>query len=161
VKLHHFYISQLIQGFIVLFLQLMTCCLVLYVFVIDTASFASMSLIFLIYVLSGVFGIVTGILMSLVNDDFVPSVYYNLGAVLSSLFLSGVLWPIEGQPKPLQALSRFCSFYYPSAALRSIAFKNASIGNHEVIKGVVLLLAWVAICCGLNLILIARKKRIS
>jgi ABC-2 type transport system permease protein len=161
VKQRQFYISQLIQGFIVLIVQLTTCNLFLYSFVVDTASFASKSLIFLIYVLSGVFGIVTGFLIPTVLDNIVASMYSNLGAVLSHLFLSGVFWPIEGQPMLLQLLSRFVSFYYPSAAARSIAFKNASIGDHEVMKALVLMLTWIATVCGLCLILNARRQRRS
>jgi ABC-type polysaccharide/polyol phosphate export permease len=161
VKQRHLLVSHFVQGCIVLSMQLMTCCLFVYTFVVGTASFASMSLIFLIYALSGVFGIVTGFLIPTFFDDLVASVFFNLGAVFSHLFLSGVFWPIEGQPILLQLLSRLLSFYYPAAAVRSIAFKDASIGDYEVIMAVVLMLTWIVIVCGLVLSLTARRQKRS
>jgi ABC-type multidrug transport system permease subunit len=157
VKPHHFFLSHFVQGLIIVIIQSLFCCFFLKVFVVTTASASSMSLIFLIYLLSGVFGIVSGILIATVIDDLVASMYFDLGSILISLFLSGVAWPIEGQPKLLLLVSRFWSFYYPAAAVRSIAFKGASIGFHEVMKAIALILTWIAMVCASILILTVRR----
>jgi ABC-2 type transport system permease protein len=138
--------------------QLVAITTLAYFLFIITTSFNSMALITAIFFLSGIFGIVTGCFISAVADNFKASAKAHQLMFFTSLFISGVIWPIEAQPSVLKTFFFFAPFSYPTKAIRSIAFKGTSIESHDVQMAFLVLLAWITLAFSLSLTLILKKK---
>jgi ABC-type polysaccharide/polyol phosphate export permease len=158
VELHQILLSHCIECGVLLSVQVVACTTFAHCFFINAGNVNSMTLINALSSLSGIFGIVTGCFISTVVDNFKALVKSHQFMFISLLFISGVIWPIEGQPSVLKAFTIFAPFSYPTKAVRSIAFKNASIENHDVQMAFLVLCAWITITFSITMALISRKK---
>ena len=157
VKPHQFLISHLIEGFVVVLIQLIFISIFVCVFLSDVKTTNSIILITLTLFLVGLFGIAFGIFASVVCKTVDASLYFNQFFNFPAVFISGMLWPMEAQPKFLQFIGYLSPFSYPGVAMRSIGFKNATIENFNVQMSFLVLIIWISIIFSLSIVFSKRN----
>lgn len=155
VKLHHFLVCYFLRSFAVLIAQVFLVSPFTYFFT-ENKDINSLLLLHMRLILSGIFGIVLGLLIASFASIRVASCFNN-DLFLSSICISGIVWPLEGQPKILRMFSVISPFSNFVAATRQIAFKSGSIYNREVQISLIVISGWLALFLGLILILMKRK----
>jgi ABC-type polysaccharide/polyol phosphate export permease len=159
VEPHHFLLCHLIHGCITMLIQLSMCCTFTYFFFVEVSTFNSVTLTTLIFALCEVFGIATGLLIASVCDSANASLYFNQFNFFTSLLISGVLWPIEGQPDNFKVFSYFSPFTFVAKALKNIAFKNASVGDKDFQMMLLVMLSWIVVVSSFVLILNLKSRK--
>jgi ABC-type polysaccharide/polyol phosphate export permease len=158
VKLHQFILAHAIEGCVMLLIHFMTCVAFTLVFFVEVKTFTSLSLIVAIFVMCGLLGIFSAFFIPLVFNDITAATLFNQFILFASMFVSGVFWPIEAFPKMFETFNSFCAFTFPIKAIRSIAFKEASIDNHLVQMAFWVLLVYILMTPFICLVVILLKN---
>ena len=91
VKNHQILISHLIEGFIIMFFQVIQTVFYFLTFLFPTLTWKSTVLFVLILFLTGIAGIVFGVFVSVINDSVETSIHSNQAFVTICTFICG-LW---------------------------------------------------------------------
>jgi ABC-2 type transport system permease protein len=84
----------------------------------------------LLYALSAIFMMGTlgiGIYMSTIARTIPQAMQMSMVAILPSIYLSGLLFPIEGMPEPAQYLARLLPITYFLRIVRGIVLKGVGL----------------------------------
>jgi ABC-2 type transport system permease protein len=157
VKPHLFVISHFIKGLIVVSIQVVLLCTFTCTLLSQVQTFNAVSLIISIVTLNGIFAIFFGVFMSTISETVEISMIFTQAFLYASLCISGVLWPMESQPKFLQFIGYSLPFAYPASAIKSVAFKDSTVFNHDVKMAVLIFAVWIIVNFTLSLVLMKRK----
>lgn len=101
-----------------------------------------------------------GFLLSSVFDSQVMATLLGVGYFLGVLFLSGILWPIEGMHWILQYFIWWSPLTYATKAMRCIMHRGWGITEPEVYTGVIASIVWINIYLILTLVGLKLKKAV-
>lgn len=84
----------------------------------------------------------------------------GVGYFLTILFMSGILWPIEGMHWTLQYVIWWSPLTHATEAMRSIMLRGWGITKPVVYNGFISTLIWICVYIGLTLLSIRLKKAV-
>ncbi|KAK6618806.1 hypothetical protein RUM43_013197 [Polyplax serrata] len=159
VNMHEILLSHIITEFVIVAGQIL---IVLgFAFVIfDLQNIGSWSLVILLSTLQGINGMSLGFLLSSLFDSQVMATLLGVGYFLAILFLSGILWPVEGMHWILQYFVWWSPLTYATEAMRSIMLRGWGITEPVVYIGIISTVIWIKIYLSLTLISLKLKKAV-
>lgn len=158
VKRHQILMCHFVQGFAVFLVHLVSGNIFSSFFFADVKDLHSLVTINAIFLLCGVYGIVTGILLSSCFKSAVAGMILIQALMACSWLSGGIFWPIECQPKFMQNLSNYSPFTVCVKAVKDIAFKNSSIVDSSVKTAVIVMSFSILITCVLIIVAIFITK---
>ena len=100
-----------------------------------------------------------GFFLSTVVDTSIDAIKLCIGATMSHMFLTGIVWPLEGIPPWLRA----AVWYLPHTAgvqgMRDIMLRGWGIGSPSVLQGMLIPLGWILFFLLLSWILMMKKMK--
>ncbi|KAJ1525309.1 hypothetical protein ONE63_010131 [Megalurothrips usitatus] len=117
--------------------------------------------VILLCFLQGLCGMCLGFFISCLCDTDMAATYMGVGTFFPLIFLSGMLWPVEGMHYLLRSVGWALPLTLATTALRSIMGRGWGIDQPVVYLGFVSTLVWIVIFMSITLITIRVQKRIS
>jgi ABC-type multidrug transport system ATPase subunit/ABC-type multidrug transport system permease subunit len=127
----------------------------LYVFALPNNG--SWLLVYLICMLLGMTGMFYGLFIASFASDERNAMQVALGSFFPALLLSGIIWPIEAIPVPLNYISYILPTTWSAESGRSIMGRGWGLDHQQVWMGFVVTLAWSTVL----FILAARSLRVQ
>jgi ABC-type multidrug transport system permease subunit len=102
----------------------------------------SIVLVFLIAFLLGMAGAMYGLVIAALCQEERQAMQISLGSFFPVLLLSGVIWPLEAIPVPLNYLSLALPTTWAATSGRDIMSRGWGLNEQEVWLGFVIVIAW-------------------
>ncbi|XP_063225654.1 ABC transporter G family member 20-like isoform X2 [Bacillus rossius redtenbacheri] len=105
----------------------------------------SLALISLFLIAQGTCGLLYGFVISACCNNEGEAIHLATGSLYPSLFLCGIIWPVEGMNRYLYYLSMVMPLTLPIRALRWIMVRGWTLRNTEVLVGFLTMFCWMAV----------------
>lgn len=135
--------SQVITQFFVLLGQVLLLLFVALV-IFKLPMVGNVGLVIGVAMLLGLTGMIYGLVIATICEEERSAMQMALGSFFPALLLSGVLWPVQGVPVPLNYVSNALPTTWAADSVRSIMSRGWGIEYFEVWMGFVVPLAWAA-----------------
>lgn len=109
---------------------------------IDLQMAENFMTIFQILSATNVTGSAFGIFLSSLTSDYRTSSIVVMALLITSSYLNGAIWPIEGQFWLLKSFSHYLPTTLPSFALRNVMIRGFDLSHHSVINGILSSIFW-------------------
>ncbi|XP_050422032.1 ABC transporter G family member 23-like [Adelges cooleyi] len=144
---------------VIIFIQMTLSMLIVYVLFsnpvqITTGFYAYILLVILL----GCIGFFFGLLIAGLSTSKIGAVYVITGWSLIQFTLSGAIWPVEGQPFYLKAVSQVLPLYVAGKTMNDIALKGWTLAHPAIVLGTTVIFAYALIFL-LVLIVLGRLKK--
>lgn len=144
VKTIELLIAQYLIYSILLLIQ-MAIVLVLLFVVFDIPLRGSIVLVVALMFLQGFSGLCYGLFISSLCPTEESVIQLTLASFYPMLLMSGIIWPIEGQPEILAFISQYLPFTYAVDSFRLILEKGWGLSVFKVSIGFISTFAWIFI----------------
>jgi len=140
-------VTQTAVMMILIFIQLVLL-LVVGIPIFSLPMEGSVVLVVVIAMFLGMVGMMFGLVIAAASEDEETANQLVLGTFFPSLLLSGIIWPVEAVPVPLNYVSKALPTTWAAAAMRSVMTRGWGLNNEEiwitfaVLSGWTLLLFW-------------------
>ncbi|XP_034255676.1 ABC transporter G family member 23-like [Thrips palmi] len=146
---------------IVLMIIAMVTALVMLLCVFQLTNNGPLYWVVLLCFLQGLCGMCLGFFISCLCESDMAATYMGVGTFFPLIFLSGMVWPVEGMHSLLRSIGWALPLTQATTSLRSIMGRGWSIDQPAVYLGFVSTAVWIAIFVSITLITLRVQKRIS
>ncbi|KAL0277532.1 UNVERIFIED_CONTAM: hypothetical protein PYX00_004782 [Menopon gallinae] len=157
VNMFEILLSHIITEFVIMVGQTLIILMLAFV-VFDLQNVGPWACVIFMSVLQGINGMSLGFLLSTVFDSQVMATLLGVGYFLGVLFLSGILWPVEGMHWLLQYVVWSSPLFYATEAMRCVMLRGWGITEPVVYVGFISTILWIMIYLLLTLLSIKLKK---
>jgi len=134
-------------------------CFVAYVIFLNPILISKSLFVYLLsMLLLNCIGFFFGVLVAVVVPTILGGTYVITGATLSQFLLSGIIWPIEGQPYFLKVISELLPITLVGNMMSHIALKGWSLNNPSILMGTSIAIAYIVVLI-LSLVVLGKFKR--
>jgi ABC-type multidrug transport system permease subunit len=78
-------------------------------------------------------------------SNYGDAMHGAIGSFLPIMFLSGIIWPLEGLPQILQKISWYLPLTAAVQAMRGVMARGWNISHSSVYAGIGITTAWISI----------------
>ena len=89
--------------------------------------------------------IFSGFLLSTLFSNYGDAMHGAIGSFFPMMFLSGIIWPLEGLPVILQKISWYLPLTAAVQAMRDVMARGWNISYSSVYAGIGITIAWISI----------------
>ena len=87
----------------------------------------------------------TGFLLSTLFSNYGDAMQGAIGSFLPTIFLSGILWPLEGLPLILHKISWYLPLTAAVQAMRGVMARGWNISHSSIYSAIGVTTAWISI----------------
>lgn len=149
--------SHIVSNLFIIFLQSAEFYVVT-TFVFELENVGSYLLVISLIILVGVAGILYGLAVSILSNDFMTATFSSTLIFYPMIIMCGIFWPSEAIPWYFRYLSYCLPFSLPAKALRNILYKGYSLEDSSVQAGFLVLIMWIFISLFVCVIGLKTKK---
>ena len=84
-------------------------------------------------------------MLSTLFSNYVDAMHGAIGSFLPIIFLSGIIWPLEGLPLVLKNISWYLPLTAAVQAMRGVMARGWNISHSSVYAGIGITTAWISI----------------
>lgn len=137
-------IAHVLTQFVILLVQI-TLMLFFALFVFQVTNNGSLVLVALLALLLGFYGMTYGLVISSISSDETNAIQLALGSFYPVLLLSGIIWPLQGEPTWLQYISYILPTTWAAGSMRAMMGRGWGMLHQDVWMGFVVTLGWEAL----------------
>ncbi|KAF0752608.1 ABC transporter G family member 23-like [Aphis craccivora] len=153
-------ISQLVVQVTILIVQTTTVFILQFI-VFDHPFLSPWITPFVIVFLQGICGTFMGFAASITFDEEKITTFFGVCLVMSQVFLSGIMWPLEAMDPILKKISLFFPLTLSVDAFRSITARNWELSHPIVMQGFISILAWIFVSIFVSILSLKLKQGIK
>lgn len=149
-------LSHVVTQFVVMLIQTIVVLFCAFITVVDVHG--SLALVATLTVLTGMCGMTFGFVVSCSVDNERNATYMALGSFLPVVMLCGIVWPIEGMHKALQAVAVVLPLTHSTESMRAMMARGWGLGKSTVYIGFLSTLTWIAVFLTVSVLLLKFRK---
>ncbi|CAH1720756.1 ABC transporter G family member 23-like [Aphis gossypii] len=153
-------ISQLVVQVTILIVQTTTVFILQFI-VFDHPFLSPWITPFVIVFLQGICGTFMGFAASITFDEEKITTFFGVCLVMSQVFLSGIMWPLEAMDPILKKISLFFPLTLSVDSFRSITARNWELSHPIVMQGFISILAWIFVSIFVSILSLKLKQGIK
>ncbi|XP_001950287.1 ABC transporter G family member 23 [Acyrthosiphon pisum] len=153
-------LSQLVVQIIMLIVQTITVFILQFI-VFDHPFLSSWIMPFVLVFLQGICGTFMGFAASITFDEEKITTFFGICLVMSQVFLSGIMWPLEAMDPILKKISLFFPLTLSVDAFRSITARNWGLSHPIVMQGFISITLWIFVTILISILSLKFKQGIK
>ncbi|XP_026822728.1 ABC transporter G family member 23-like [Rhopalosiphum maidis] len=153
-------ISQLVVQITMLIFQTITVFILQFI-VFDHPFLSTWTTPFILVFLQGICGTFMGFAASITFDEEKITTFFGICLVMSQVFLSGIMWPLEAMDPILKKISLFFPLTLSVDAFRSITARNWGLSHPIVMQGFISIVIWIFVTISVSILSLKLKQGIK